>query len=70
MIKNISIKNFRGIEEIEGLEADKFNIFIGDNGTAKTSIIEAIHYAFTPNYLSGKIKHSQPPGLTIEDSRA
>lgn len=58
LIDNISIKNFRGIEAIEGIVFDNFNIFIGNNGTCKTSIIEAINYAFSPSFLSGRIKHT------------
>ncbi|MCZ2085319.1 MAG: ATP-binding protein [Flavobacteriales bacterium] len=61
MIKKLSIKNFRGIEEVKDLEVDRFNIFIGDNGTSKTSILEAIHFCFSPNFLSGRIKHTDFP---------
>jgi hypothetical protein len=61
MIKKVSIKNFRGIEEVEDLAVDRFNIFIGDNGTSKTSTLEAIHFAFSPNFLSGRIKHTDFP---------
>ena len=61
MIKSISIKNFRGIEEIKDLEVSKFNIFIGNNGTSKTTTLEAIHYSFSPNFLSGRIKHTDFP---------
>lgn len=61
MIKKLSIKNFRGIEEVKNLEVDRFNIFIGDNGTSKTSILEAIHFCFSPNFLSGRIKHTDFP---------
>lgn len=61
MIKSVSIKNFRGIEEIKDLQVDRFNIFIGDNGTSKTSALEAIHFSFSPSFLSGKIKHTDFP---------
>jgi len=61
MIKSVSIKNFRGIEEIKDLQVDRFNIFIGDNGTSKTSTFEAIHFSFSPSFLSGKIKHTDFP---------
>lgn len=61
MIKTVTIINFRGIDEIKELPVDKFNIFIGDNGTSKTSALEAIHFAFSPNFLSGKIKHTDFP---------
>ena len=61
MIKSITIKNFRGIEIIQDLAVEKFNIFIGDNGTSKTSVLEALHFSFSPNFLSGKIKHTDFP---------
>lgn len=61
MIKKLSIKNFRGIEEVKDLEVDQFNIFIGDNGTSKTTTLEAIHFCFSPSFLSGRIKHTDFP---------
>lgn len=50
MKNTITIINFRGIDEIKELPVDKFNIFIGDNGTSKTSALEAIHFSFSPNF--------------------
>lgn len=58
MIKKLNIKNFRGLKSIENIECDKFNIFIGDNGTSKTTILEAINHIFSPNFLAGRIKHT------------
>lgn len=58
VIDKITIKNFRGIEVVEDIAFDNFNIFIGNNGTCKTSILEVINYAFSPSFLSGKIKHT------------
>lgn len=58
MIKELNIKNFRGLKSLEKIECDKFNIFIGNNGTSKTTILEAINHAFSPNFLAGKIKHT------------
>lgn len=55
IIKSINIKNFRGIKE-HTIDFDNFNMFIGDNGTNKTSILEAINYSFSPSFLSGRIK--------------
>lgn len=55
IIKSISISNFRGIKSLN-LECSNFNLFIGDNGTNKTSILEAINYTFSPTFLSGRIK--------------
>lgn len=34
------------------------SLFIGNNGTGKTSIIEAINFALSPYFLSGRIKHT------------
>ena len=56
-ISKVSIKNFRSIKEIS-FEAKDLSLFIGDNGTGKTSIIEAINFALSPYFLSGKIKHT------------
>jgi predicted ATP-dependent endonuclease of OLD family len=58
MIKELNIKNFRGLKSLENVECDKFNIFIGDNGTSKTTVLEAINHAFSPNFLAGRIKHT------------
>lgn len=58
MIKSLSIKNFRGIEEVSQLAFGNFNLFIGDNGTSKTTLLDAIHYSFSPSFLSSRIKHT------------
>ncbi len=41
-LKNVSIKNFKGIEEKEIIFKPGFNLIKGANGTGKTSILEAI----------------------------
>lgn len=56
-LKKITISNFRGIKN-QTLNSKEFSIFIGENTTGKTSIIEAINYAFSPYFLAGKIKHT------------
>jgi len=56
-IKKLTINNFRGIKN-QTLNTKELSIFIGDNTTGKTSIIEAINYALSPYFLSGKIKHT------------
>lgn len=58
MIEKFSISNFRGIGKIDDLDAGDYNIFIGDNGTSKTSIIEALNHAFSPYFLANRIKHT------------
>lgn len=55
-IKNVYIKNFRGISELDApIELLSFNIFIGDNGTAKTAILEAINYCLSPGYVAARL---------------
>lgn len=58
MLKTITIKNFRGIDHIEKLEFDRFNILVGDNGTSKTTLLEAINYCISPGYVMRRIKHT------------
>ncbi|QZT37862.1 AAA family ATPase [Halosquirtibacter xylanolyticus] len=42
IINKLHIKNFRGYEEIEIPLHSGFNLIIGDNGSGKTSILEAL----------------------------
>ena len=42
MIKSIRIKNYRGIKDLEIGNFKKYNFFIGDNGSKKTTILESI----------------------------
>ena len=44
-IKRIEIKNFKSIEDIK-LDIDQLNIFVGQNGTGKTTIQKAIEYFY------------------------
>jgi len=54
-IKNVHIRNFRGIGELDSpIELLNFSIFIGDNGTAKTTILEAINYCMSPGYIASR----------------
>ena len=54
-IKEISIKNFRGIEDLTLLLND-FTVLIGKNGVGKSSVLHALNFFKEPNYR-----------LTIED---
>ena len=42
MIKSIKIKNYRGIKDLEIDNFKKYNFFIGDNGSKKTTVLESI----------------------------
>lgn len=56
-IKELTISNFRGVKNLT-LNSKELSIFIGDNTTGKTSIIEAINYALSPHFLTGRIKYT------------
>jgi AAA15 family ATPase/GTPase len=43
MLKKISIKNFKSIEE-DTIELGRINVFIGANGCGKSNILEAISF--------------------------
>lgn len=52
VIKKIEIENFKGIENIKFEFDEKFNLIAGNNGTGKTSALEAIIVALGA-FLSG-----------------
>lgn len=56
-ISKLTINNFRCIKK-QTLNSKEFSIFIGDNATGKTSIIEAVNFALSLYFLSGRIKHT------------
>lgn len=58
MIKTITIQNFRGIKELKDFELKNLSLLVGENGTSKTSILEAINFCLSPYFLSGRIKHT------------
>lgn len=56
-ISRVQIKNFRGISNKEvTLNCDSYNIIIGDNGTSKTTILEAINLCLSPGYSASQLK--------------
>lgn len=54
-IKSVTIKNFRAIKE-QQFNTKELSILIGNNGTGKTSVLEAIHYILSPYFVSNRIK--------------
>lgn len=56
-IKCVKIQNFRGIEN-HTFEFLGFNVLIGDNGTSKTTILEAINYCLSPSFVSSRVKYT------------
>ena len=61
-IKNISIKKFRGIVQSDILLEGKNLLLKGDNGTGKSSIVDAFEYFFT-----GDLRHiSEVKGMSLK----
>lgn len=43
-IRSLTVENFRNLTRIESDFSDRFNICYGENGSGKTSLLEAIYY--------------------------
>ncbi len=52
MVHKVDIQNFKSIENLS-IELSRFNVFIGENGSGKSNILEAI--AFASCALTGKL---------------
>lgn len=48
-IDNVEILSYRGIQHLSIEEFGDINIFVGDNNTGKTSVLEAIQFLCAPN---------------------
>lgn len=44
MISGISIKNYKGIQEIERLPLSRFHVLVGPNGVGKTTFLDAVDF--------------------------
>lgn len=66
-INNIRIKNFRGYEDLEVNLNPNFNLFIGDNGSGKTAILEALTVAIGSFFLG--IRGANARGVHKKDIR-
>ncbi len=63
-LKQIKLANFKNYSSAEFEFSGKINCFIGDNGTGKTNVLDAIHYlSFCKSYFnsidSQNIKHEE-----------
>ncbi|MFH1048778.1 MAG: AAA family ATPase [Patescibacteria group bacterium] len=49
MFKSLKIKNFRGVENLELQDLNQINIFVGENGVGKTTLLDAVFIGINPN---------------------
>jgi predicted ATP-binding protein involved in virulence len=66
-INHVRIKNFRGYEDLEVSLNPKFNLVIGDNGSGKTAILEALTVAIGSFFLG--IRGANARGFHKKDIR-
>lgn len=65
-IKKINIKNFRGIDEASLGLSDKLNLFVGVNGSGKSTILDAI--VISLSWLVNRIQKDNSNGKVIGES--
>lgn len=66
-IDRIEVKNFRGFEARAFEFSPSFNVLIGDNGTGKTAILDALSIAAGAIFLA--LDGASPPGIHRDDVR-
>lgn len=66
-IHSLLVKNFRGFAEREFNFADQFNVLIGDNGTGKTAILDALDIAIGSLFLN--FSEIKPRHIRSSDAR-
>src|SRR5687768_4620061 len=54
MLRSIRIQHFRSHVDTF-VDFEKVTTIVGENGSGKTSILEAINFAMSPSYLRSKI---------------
>jgi predicted ATP-binding protein involved in virulence len=65
-IKEIDIKNFRGISDVKFILSDNLNVFVGVNGSGKTTVLDAI--ATSLSWLVNRIQRESSSGRPITES--
>lgn len=63
--EKILIKNYRGIKEIELDKFSKYNFYVGDNSSCKTTLLEALFNSL-PGNVSGPITTSNSRGMIVK----
>lgn len=57
-LKQLKIEHIRNLEQVNLSPLSRINILYGDNGSGKTSVLEAIHFlGLTRSFRSGQFRH-------------
>lgn len=51
MIKSLEINNYKGIQNFKLDNLNRINIFVGNNNSGKTSLLEAGYIGMKDNYM-------------------
>lgn len=73
MLKSLSIRNVRNIQSLDCQLSPEINFFYGENGSGKSSILEAIHYlslgrSFRSRLVGRVITHGKDSLIVSADS--
>ena len=58
-LKNLNLKNFRGFTDKEIVFNKQFNVLIGDNGSGKTTVLDALAISLSTYYLGVDSNYSK-----------
>ena len=64
-LKRLSIQNFRNLQSVDLVPSPQVNLFFGENGSGKTSLLEAIHCLTLGRSFRS---HKHKPLIRHEDS--
>lgn len=57
-LKQLRIQNIRNLTDVSAAPLSRINIFYGDNGSGKTSVLEAIHFlGLTRSFRGSQFRH-------------
>ncbi len=75
IIKRISVRNIRNLQQVDLADLARVNIFSGLNGSGKSSVLEAIHVlstgkSFRTSQLKQYISHQQQSAVVYADTSA
>ena len=64
-ISHITIENFRGIHSLDIDCSNRINVFIGENGVGKTTILTAVQYLLS--WFTARFKNEKGRGKSLSD---
>ena len=66
MVESLTIDNFRGIEHLEVNFGHRMNVFVGENGAGKSTVLQALRYLLS--WYVARMLNSEGRGIAIKQS--